>query len=105
MVEKTLTFTINPKATKVTSLKAGTKAFTVKYSKQTSGAGYEIQYSTSKKFKSAKVVKISKNKTVSKTIKKLKAKTTYYVRVRTIKKVGKTTYKSAWSSAKKIKTK
>ena len=98
---KTLTFKINPKATKISSLKAGKKAFTVKYSKQTSGSGYEIQYSTSSKFKSAKTVKITKNKTVSKTVKKLKAKKTYYVRVRVVKG----SYKSAWSKALKVKTK
>ena len=98
---KTLTFKINPKATKISSLKAGKKAFTVKYSKQTSGSGYEIQYSTSSKFKSAKTVKITKNKTVSKTVKKLKAKKTYYVRVRVVKG----SYKSAWSASKKVKTK
>ena len=98
---KTLTFKINPKATKISSLKAGKKAFTVKYSKQTSGSGYEIQYSTSSKFKSAKTVKITKNKTVSKTVKKLKAKKTYYVRVRVVKG----SYKSAWSKVSKVKTK
>ncbi len=102
---KTLTFKINPKATKISSLKAGKKAFTVKYSKQTSGSGYEIQYSTSKKFKSVATVKITKNITVSKTVKKLKAKKTYYVRVRTYKTVGKTKYYSGWSTYKYVKTK
>lgn len=99
--EKTLTFKINPKATKISSLKSGKKAFTVKYKKQTSGSGYEIQYSTSKSFKGAKTVKIAKNKTVSKTVKSLKSKKTYYVRVRTVKG----SYKSSWSAAKKVKTK
>ena len=98
---KTLYFTINPKATKISSLKAAKKAFTVKYSKQTSGSGYEIQYSTSSKFKSAKTVKVTSNKTVSKTIKKLSAKKTYYVCVRVVKG----SYKSAWSKVSKVKTK
>ena len=99
---KTLTFKIVPKKTSISSLKAGKKSFTVKYKKQTSGTGYEIQYSTSSKFKSAKTVKISKNKTVSKTVKKLKSKKTYYVRVRVTKG---SSYKSNWSSAKKVKVK
>ena len=99
---KTLTFKIVPKTTKISSLKAGKKAFTVKYSKQTSGSGYEIQYSTSKSFKGAKTVKISKNKTVSKTVKKLKSKKTYYVRVRVTKG---SSYKSSWSAVKKVKVK
>ncbi len=99
---KPLTFKIVPKKTSISSLKAGKKSFTVKFKKQTSGSGYEIQYSTSKKFKSAKTVKITKNKTVSKTIKKLKSKKTYYVRVRVTKG---SSYKSSWSSVKKIKVK
>ncbi len=99
---KKLTFKIVPKKTSISSLKAGKKSFTVKYKKQTSGSGYEIQYSTSKKFKSAKTVKISKNKTVSKTVKKLKSKKTYYVRVRVTKG---SSYKSSWSSVKKVKVK
>ena len=99
---KTLTFKIVPKTTKISSLKAGKKAFTVKYSKQTSGTGYEIQYGTSKSFKGAKTVKISKNKTVSKTVKKLKSKKTYYVRVRVTKG---SSYKSSWSAVKKVKVK
>ena len=99
---KTLTFKIVPKKTSISSLKAGKKSLTVKFKKQTSGSGYEIQYSTSKSFKGAKTVKISKNKTVSKTIKKLKSKKTYYVRVRVTKG---SSYKSSWSSAKKVKVK
>ena len=98
---KTLTFKIVPKKTSISSLKAGKKSLTVKFKKQTSGSGYEIQYSTSKSFKGAKTVKISKNKTVSKTIKKLKSKKTYYVRVRVVKG----SYKSSWSSDKKVKVK
>ena len=99
---KPLTFKIVPKKTSISSLKASKKSFTVKYKKQTSGTGYEIQYSTSSKFKSAKTVKISKNKTVSKTVKKLKSKKTYYVRVRVTKG---SSYKSSWSSVKKVKVK
>ena len=98
---KPLTFKIVPKKTSI-SLKPGKKSFTVKYKKQTSGSGYEIQYSTSSKFKSAKTVKISNSKTVSKTVKKLKSKKTYYVRVRVTKG---SSYKSSWSAVKKVKVK
>ena len=59
--------------------------------------------------KSVKTSTISKNTTVKKTVKKLKAKKTYYVRVRTYKnvKVGKKTVKlySGWSKVKAVKTK
>ena len=79
---------------------------TIKWEKNTAGNGYQIQYSTSKKFaKGNKTKTISKNKTTSYTIKKLKKKTTYYVRIRTYKKVSGKTYYSGWSSVKKVKIK
>ena len=107
----TKTFNINPKGTSFSKVKAARKSFSAtwkKQSKQTSG--YQLQYSTNKKFaKSVKTSTISKNTTVKKTVKKLKAKKTYYVRVRTYKtvKVGKKSVKiySGWSTAKKVKTK
>ena len=107
----TKTFTIDPKGTSLSKVKAARKSFSAtwkKQSKQTSG--YQLQYSTNKKFaKSVKTSTISKNTTVKKTVKKLKAKKTYYVRVRTYKtvKVGKKSVKiySGWSTAKKVKTK
>lgn len=107
----TKTFQILPKGTKIKSVKAAKKAFTAKWSKQaTQTTGYQLQYSTSKSFKkSVKTSTISKNKTVSKTVKKLKAKKTYYVRVRTYKTVkvsGKSVKLfSGWSTVKKVKTK
>ena len=78
------------------------KKLVVKWKKNTAGNGYQIQYSTSKKFaKGNKTKTISKNKTTSYTIKKLKKKKTYYVRIRTYKKVSGKTYYSGWSSVKK----
>ena len=107
----TKTFTIKPASTsikKVTSKKK--KSFTVSWNKLTTQTtGYEIQYSTNSNFKSAKTVTVSKNKTTSKTVSKLKAKKKYYVRVRTYKTVkvnGKSTkIYSAWSKAKTVTTK
>lgn len=107
----TKTFNINPKGTSLSKVKAARKSFSAtwkKQSKQTSG--YQLQYSTNKKFaKAVKTSTISKNTTVKKTVKKLSAKKTYYVRVRTYKtvKVGKKSVKiySGWSAAKKVKTK
>ncbi len=82
------------------------KKLVVKWGKNTAGNGYQIQYSTSKKFaKGNKTKTISKNKTTSYTIKKLKKKKTYYVRIRTYKKVSGKTYYSEWSSVKKVKIK
>lgn len=107
---KTLYFTIRPKETKISSLKAGSKSFTVNYTKcTTQTSGYQIQYSTSSKFSSAKSVLVKKNTTVSEKISGLKTKKTYYVRVRTYKTVkinGKyTKIYSAWSAVKSVKTK
>lgn len=107
----TKTFTIDPKGTSLKSVKAGKKSFTANWKAQkTQTSGYQLQYSTNKKFaKSVKTPTISKNTTVKKTVKKLSAKKTYYVRVRTYKtvKVGKKSVKiySGWSAAKKVKTK
>ena len=103
---KTLYFTINPKATSISSLTAGSKKFTVKWKKQTTQTtGYQIQYSTSSKFTNAKTVTVSKNSTTSKTVSGLSAKKKYYVRVRTYKTVNGTKYYSSWSSAKSVTTK
>lgn len=80
------------------------KKLVVKWGKNTAGNGYQVQYSTSKKFANGNKTKtISKNKTTSLTIKGLKKKKTYYVRIRTYKKVAGKTYYSSWSSVKKAK--
>jgi hypothetical protein len=103
---KNLYYTINPPKTSVSSLTAGKKSLKVKLNKQSSQtSGYEIQYSTSKSFKSAKVKKISSYKTTTTTLKSLSAKKTYYVRVRTYKTVSGKKYYSSWSSYKYKKTK
>lgn len=103
---KTLYFIINPKSTTVSSVKAATKAFTVKWKKVSSQTtGYQIEYATGSKFKGAKSVTISSNSATSKKITGLLAKKKYYVRVRTYKTVGGTKYYSSWSPVKKITTK
>ena len=71
----------------------------------TQTTGYQLQYGTSSKFKGAKTATITKNKTVSKAISKLKAKKKYYVRIRTYKTVGKQKYYSDWSKSVKVTTK
>ena len=93
-------------STQITSIKAGNKSFTVKWKKK-SCTGYQVQYSTSKKFtsKTSKTLKVNKAKTTSKTVKKLKAKKKYYVRVRTYKTVKKKKYYSKWSAKYSVTTK
>ena len=76
----------------------------VSWKKVSNAAGYQIQYSTSSKFKKAKTVKVSSKKS-SATIKKLKKNKKYYVRVRSYNKTsGKTVY-SDWSAKVSKKTK
>ena len=53
----------------------------------------------------SKKVTVKKAKTVSATIKKLKAGKKYYVRIRTYKVVKKKNYYSAWSKAKTVTVK
>ena len=107
---KSMTYNINPKGTSVSKVKAAKKGFKVTWKKQrTQTTGYQVQYSTSSKFKKAKTVTISKNKTTSKSVGKLSAKKKYYVRVRTYKtvKIGGKSVKlySGWSKAKSVTTK
>ena len=108
---KMLTYNINPKGTSMSNVTAAKKGFKAKWKKQsTQTTGYQLQYSTSSKFKKGtKTVNISKNKTTSKSVGKLYAKKKYYVRVRTYKtvKFGGKNIKlySGWSKAKAVKIK
>lgn len=103
---KTLTYVINPKATGISSLKAKSKGFTAKWKKQPSQTtGYQVQYSTSNKFKNAKTITVSGSPTTSKSISNLAKNKKYYVRIRTYKTVNKAKYYSSWSTSKAVKTK
>ena len=95
-----------PKSTSIKKVKAAKKAISVIWKKVSGVKGYQIQVATNKKFKkNKKTVNIKKQKTTKTTVKKLKAKKKYYVRVRTYKIVnGKKVY-SAWSKVKSVKTK
>ena len=95
-----------PKSTNTKKIKAAKKAISVEWKKVSGVNGYEIQVATDKKFKkNKKTVTIKKQKTTKTTVKKLKAKKKYYVRVRTYKIVnGKKVY-SSWSKVKSVKTK
>ena len=76
------------------------------WSKTAGVKGYQIQLATDKKFKkNKKSITIKKQKTTKTTVKKLKSKKKYFVRVRTYKTVnGKKVY-SSWSKIKSVKTK
>ena len=95
-----------PKSASIKKVKAAKKAISVIWKKVSGVKGYQIQVATNKKFKkNKKTVNIKKQKTTKTTVKKLKAKKKYYVRVRTYKIVnGKKVY-SSWSKVKSVKTK
>ena len=83
------------------------KPLVVKAAKQKEMAGYQVQYSTSKKFtkKTTKTAKVATTKALNKTVKGLKSGKKYYVRVRAYKVAdGKTVY-SAWTKTKSVKVK
>jgi hypothetical protein len=92
--------------TKITGISAGKKCFTVKWQQKKSNVtGYQIQYSLKKDFKSKVKTKTVKGYQKTRvTIKKLKAKKKYYVRIRTYYTKNGETYYSKWSKTKTIKT-
>ena len=80
----------------------------ISWKKDAKAAGYKVIYSTDKKFKNKKVTKtvtIKKNKTVSKTIKKLKKGKKYYVKVCSYAKIGKKEVLGSYSKVKSVKIK
>ena len=92
-----------PSKVKLTSAKNGKgKKLTVKWKKVTGAKGYQLQYAMNKKFKKKKSVQTKKTKY---TIKKLKKKKTYYIRVRAYKMNGKKKVYGKWSTVKKVKIK
>ena len=100
---KKITFKINPKPATLKKLKAVSgKKLTASWKTVKNIGGYQLQYSTSSKFKTYKTKKV-KAGTLTKTISELKKGITYYVRIRTYKKVSGKTYYSTWSKVKKVK--
>lgn len=102
---KSLSFTIKPVATSISSYSKGKKKFTVKWKKMvTQVSGYQIQHATNSSFKNCKTKTISKNSITSSTITTNKSKQRYYFRVRTYKTINGTKYYSAWSATKNTTT-
>lgn len=107
------TFTIVDKKNlpnSVTGFKAASKSKAMALSwksLKSNCTGYEVQYSTNKNFlgKSLVTKKVTKASAKSLSLNKLKSKTTYYVRIRAINKVGKLNAYSAWSKSVKVKIK
>lgn len=95
-----------PNGSKIKKVKAAKKTLTITWTKVNDIKGYEIWLSTDKKFKkNRKIVLVANPKTTKKTVKKLKPKKKYYVRIRTYKKVGFKKVYSKWLNVKSAKTK
>ena len=94
-----------PKKPEMKKLTAGKKKFTIQWKKDKKADGYQVQYSTDKKFKkNVKSVNVSKKSTKA-TVKKLKKGKTYRVRVRSYKKINGKKYYSGWGKVKSVKVK
>ena len=95
----------NSKPAKVKSVKlaAKKKKLNVKWKKISGATGYEVVYATNNKFtKNEKTVTVKKNKV---TLKRLKSKKKYFVKVRAYKTVNGSTYYGKWSKVVKKKVK
>ena len=102
---KKITITVKPKKATLKKAKS-TKKRTLKvmWKRDTKATGYQIVIAQNKKFKKGKkTALIKKNKTTSRTFKKLKSRKNYYYKVRAYKQVGKTKIYGAYSKIKRIK--
>ncbi len=104
---KKLTYEIVPAKVTLSKLTAGSKQLTATWKTVSGATGYEVVYSTSKKFtsKTTKKVTIKKAKTKKTTIKKLKKGKKYYVKVRAYKTVNKKAVYGSYSKVKSVTVK
>ena len=100
----TAKFKINLKKTKLFTAKSTKKKTFITTWKKTGGnSGWQVQYSTNKKFRSGVRTVNLKSRNTKLTVRKLRSRKTYYIRVRGYKKVnGKIMY-AGWSNVKKVK--
>ena len=89
---------------KIKSTSRGNKKITVSWRRE-NVKGYQIQYSTDKKFSKKKSINIKKHTTVKAVIKNLSRHKRYYIRMRCYVKSGKNNLYSKWSSTVKVVTK
>ena len=103
-INKTITFKILPPKTLLTGLKKANRSFIASWKKNIQATGYQIQYAADSRFiKERKTVTVGKQSAIRYKISGLKNKKTYYVRIRSYKRVGKKILYSSWSTVKKIR--
>ena len=92
------------KKVKVKAVKGVKKSVRVNWNKVESADGYVIEYAKKANFKGKKTIAVTADKK-ARTIKKLSAKKTYYVRVKAYKVVDNEKVYTAYSAKKKVRTK
>lgn len=98
-------YEIRPKTPTLKSVSKLSRGFLVKWSKVSSVSGYQIQYSTNKKFTRSRIGTVEKKSATSVRVIRLSAKKKYYVRIRSFKYANGSTYYSSWSKTKNVTTK
>ncbi len=95
------------KAPVLSKLTAGSKQLTANWKTVSGATGYQVVCSTSSKFTSDSIKKVTIKgaKATKATVKKLKKSKKYYVKVRAYKTVGGKTIYGAYSSVKNVKVK
>ena len=98
----TIAYVAVPTLSSVTN--SASKKMTVKWAKDSTVTGYQIQYSTSSTFASGnKTITVAGPNNVSKVIDSLTKNNTYYVRIRSYKTLDGKNYYSAWTGQKSVK--
>lgn len=100
-------YSIIVKPSKIYSLKALNNGFKVQVYKYPKNyvTGYQLRYSTRSNMSQAKIKTIGTSYyKVSKNVTRLSNKKSYYVQVRSYKKIGSKKYYSSWSAKQRIKT-
>ncbi len=103
---RTVTVKVVPKTVSLKSVKSPyARRMEVSWKKNKDASGYEIYLSKRKDFKKWTVKRsIEKSKSLF-SVNNCETKSTYYVKIRAYKKVGKTKYYGGWSKVKKVKIK
>lgn len=98
-----VTITVDPNGTKLTSVRNMCKQnVKVKWQRNKTVTGYEIEYAASSNFEDAQTVTVQCNKVTCQTICGLEKNKEYYVHIRTYKNSGENTYYSSWSKVKTV---
>ncbi len=101
----TKTYQLTPKPVSLKQVAGKKKGLKLYWNKVSQISGYQIRYSKSADMSDPKVIKVASSNVSSYTISSLKAKTRYYLQIRTYKKTGSNIIFSKWSDIKNKKTK